>query len=362
MNANIVVRDAGGGSSSSGRRTAVCTTAPRRMFLCDVPLFMKDGSASNFVRLMGTVVDIIEASDSSSCAGEGNATVSAEDNPAMQSTQSPANSGNATHHIPLTHFVIDDGTGSIGVIAHRRVEKNGSGDGRASAGNAASANTTAAERSTVMQNKQQYMQTANRSPKRTTLKSILSKPPPPISVGQTVDCIGRIEVANAKDIGGASSNDNSPPAQQLWLAASSVSISNNPQAMTLRQLELSTSRRTSSNNDGEYEGGRPAHGNGVPQNRILVGGALERRLNPLYHCHRQRSVVFDMENAFQYIKHSKDDGGITQKELASLAGALEANEVLAVTLAVQQLREDCRIYHIKTTRGNCFRCESAREC
>ena len=196
----------------------------------------------------------------------------------------------------------------------------------------------------MMQSKQQHMQTANQSLKRTALKSILSKPPPPISIGQTVDCIGRIEVA-AKDTGGANSDDNSlPSAQQLWLAASSVSIANNPQAMTLRQLELSTSRRTFSNGDGENEGGRPAHGNGVPQNRILVGGALERKLNPLYHCHRQRSVVFDMENAFQYIKHSKDDGGITQKELASLAGALEANEVLAVTLAVQQLREDCRIY------------------
>jgi hypothetical protein len=51
-----------------------------------------------------------------------------------------------------------------------------------------------------------------------------------------------------------------------------------------------------------------------------------------------------MEAAFNYIKLSKDDGGITQRELASLVGAVEPNEILAVNLVVEQLREECRIY------------------
>ena len=82
----------------------------------------------------------------------------------------------------------------------------------------------------------------------------------------------------------------------------------------------------------------------IPQNRILIGGYLERKLNPLYHCIQDGSVQLNMEEAFRYIKHSKDDGGITSKELASLVGAVEPNEVLAVKLAVERLREDCRIY------------------
>ena len=75
-----------------------------------------------------------------------------------------------------------------------------------------------------------------------------------------------------------------------------------------------------------------------------MGGDLERKLNPLFHCNHQNSVVFNMEDAFNYIKHSKDDGGITQQELALLVGAVHPNEMLAVNLAVEQLREDCRIY------------------
>ena len=128
----------------------------------------------------------------------------------------------------------------------------------------------------------------------------------------------------------------------LWLGASSVSIMDNPQAMTLSMMALSSSDRNM-NIHGRERGTNNISGRvNNAQNRILVGGHLERKLNPLYH--HNNSVLFNMEHAFDYIKHSKDDGGITVKELTSLVGAVEPNEVLAVNLAVEQLREDCRIY------------------
>lgn len=303
------------------------------MFLCDVPLFIKqnslnnDNADGNLLRLMGTVGVIIQSAPS----------LSSDNIP----ESNPHESNNSTHSKRLIHFVIDDGTGSIGVFTRRRVKQNSDCVSDSFVGNIPP----------VMQNQllvtqrtkqNHHFQAVNQPPHATvTLESILSSPPPPILVGQTVDCIGRIQV----DTSGEGSSSHS-----IWLAASSVSIIKNPQEITLRQLELSSTKRLqiiTAFDRGAPERGSVGDSSNIsnnPRNRILVGGDLERKLNPLFHCNREGSVVFNMEDAFNYIKHSKDDGGITPHELALLVGAVEPNEMLAVNLAVEQLREDCRIY------------------
>jgi len=312
-------------------------TAPRRMFLCDVPLFTEQtivnrNDGVDYLRLMGTVVEIIQTSDSSTDISRGINPQHANEN-ASSSNEFP------THQ--LIHFVIDDGTGSIEVFTKRRVAQSKN-----------SSCSTNIPRPTMQQQIRQITKQNQRilypdtqTFPITTLESFLSSPPPPILAGQTVDCIGwiRIDTAESSCAEKTKHEKKRSPLRGLRLAASSVSIVNDPQATTLRHLELSFSPRWNIINNAQQ-------GNGVersinsPKNRILVGGYLERKLNPLYHCDHQGSVVFNMEEAFNYIKHSKDDGGITQKELSSLVGAVEPNEVLAVNLAVEQLREDCRIY------------------
>ena len=331
------------------------SSIPRRMFLCDVPLFINHINAKNnddaavnddrnFVRLMGTVVEIIQSSSSGST-----------DN--MTSNNNVSSTPNSQTR--MVHFVIDDGTGSIGVFTNRRVDNNnisGCSNNGDSSGKGLPTTTTA----NAKQN--QYLQpSANnqfRPAAATSLESILSSPLQPILVGQTVDCIGRIHIDKkilrvVAGVENTSENDDigmkTIPEQtvqsndgMLWLGASSVSIMDNPQAMTLSMMGLSSSDRNM-NIHGRERGTNNISGRvNNAQNRILVGGHLERKLNPLYH--HNNSVLFNMEHAFDYIKHSKDDGGITVKELTSLVGAVEPNEVLAVNLAVEQLREDCRIY------------------
>jgi len=256
----------------------------------------------------------------------------------------------------LIHFVIDDGTGSIGVFTNRRMGSNnvGSGNGIKSSGGNSFTKTHLSQNNYSTQQQQLqnlHFQRANQSQPTSFLKSILSTPLPPVVVGQAVDCIGRIQTDNdgMANVGNNENMGGAPSSQMLWLAASSVSIVSNPQASTLRLMELSSSDRNTNIYNGNSNKDRCgntnlARGNNNPKNRILVGGHLEKKLNPLYHCNKQGSVVFNMEYAFNYIKHSKDDGGITIKELSLLVGAVEPSSLLAVNLAVEQLREDCRIY------------------
>ena len=330
------------------------SSIPRRMFLCDVPLFINHINANNnnaavnddrnFVRLMGTVVEIIQSSSSGSTD-------------IMTSNNNVASTTN--NQTRMVHFVIDDGTGSIGVFTNRRVDNNNISACSKNGGSSGKGLPTTTIQTQMPQNanQNQYLQpSANnqfRPAAATSLESILSSPQQPILVGQTVDCIGRIHIDKkilrvVADVENTSENDDigmktipeqtvQPNDVMLWLAASSVSIMDNPQAMTLRLMELNM------NIHGRERGTNNISGRvNNAQNRILVGGHLERKLNPLYH--HNNSVLFNMEHAFDYIKHSKDDGGITVKELTSLVGAVEPNEVLAVNLAVEQLREDCRIY------------------
>ena len=333
----------GKASGNNGTLNTFCTNAPRRMFLCEVPPCIKQQSTSNgdddtdLFRLMGTVVEIIPSSSSTSPA---------ENNSAHDMNMMHATPNNANNTTQMIYFVIDDGTGSIGVYAKRRVGANNGCDAR-------SGNNTLPP--TTMQNQfrdphakqMQQFQPANQhaAGSAVSLESILSSPHPPILVGQTVDCIGKIQI----DTDGMKNDkqlDAPPSNAMLWLAASSVSIVNNHQAATLRQLELSSSNRLKMNtntSNNQWNRNQRMNNNNA-QNRIMVGGDLERKLNPLFHDTKEGSVSFNMEAAFNYIKYSKDDGGITPKEIATLVGAIEPNEVLAVNLAVERLREDCRVY------------------
>jgi hypothetical protein len=311
------------------------STTPRRMFLCDVPLFTEQTSVNrndgvDYVRLMGTVVEIIRTSSTDISYGI---------NP--QNSNENASTSNEFPATHLIHFVIDDGTGSIEVFTKRRVAQAKNSN---CSTNILRPTTQQQIRQSTKQN-QRILQPATQTFSTMTLESILSSPPPPILAGQTVDCIGWIRIDTVEGLCAEKTKNEKKrsPLHGLRLAASSVSIMNDPQAITLRHLELSFSPRWKIIINAR-QGNGVARNINSPKNRILVGGYLERKLNPLYHCDYQGSVVFNMEEAFNYIKHSKDDGGITQKELSSLVGAVEPNEVLAVNLAVEQLREDCRIY------------------
>lgn len=296
-------RDPSADGDTNGSMHTICT-APQRMFFGDIPLFIERTTNANcsndgvgfYARLMGTIVEIIRDPPSSS-----EIIFDIDPQQANDSLSTPDEFPTA-HEI---HFVMDDGTGSIEVFSGRRIVPT--------------------------------QPAANQPSPTTTLSSILSLSPPPILLGQTVDCIGMIRIDSVE----TKNETKTSPLHGIWLAASSISIVNCPQAVTLRNLELSLSPRC---NQVDHEQNEVTGNACTPKNRILVGGYLERKLNALYHCDQQGSVVFDMEEAFNYIKHSKDDGGITQKELSSLVGAFEPNEILAVNLAVEQLREDCRIY------------------
>jgi hypothetical protein len=314
------------------------------MFLCDVPLFVKQLSATentNIVRLMGTVVEIIRTSPLHPSGID-----------EFQSTsQTLSTTIDSTHtNNGLIHFVIDDGTDSIGVFTKIGGNKTGSdctmgesfGNSLPTSHQNNVKNPLAASK-TKNANQNHYSTTANQPSGNVSPVSILNSQPPPILPGQTVDCIGRIEVDIAKNIGVDSTNHDEKKMPRIWVAAASVSIVKNPQEVTLRQIEMSSTKRRKIISDEKSERGIHNGRSINSQNRILVGG-LERKLNPLFHCKHTGSVVFNIEAAFNYIKHSRDDGGITSPELALLVGAMEPNEMLAVNLAVGQLREDCRIY------------------
>ena len=347
--------------------TLVTSRAPRRMYLCDVPLFFERDCSSNivdddmnFVRLMGTIVEIIQPPPPNP-----------DPNP-MTGLPSPPLQYNkytiTAHYNQIIQFVIDDGTGVLNVVSGER-------EAAETATNSDNRTDTSSAEKQIYQNASLQTSDIDQPPSPLAtlpmIESLLTSSQYTLSVGQTVDCIGRLQSLDYEVDEGCSSSamfgefdtshiDHRRIAGRILLVASSVSLVTNPQAVTLRQLELSSSRLgdsgrpTNSNNDNHNNNSNNNKNNHhhhhqipippPPKNRILIGGHLERKLNPLYHCNQQGSVYLNLEDAFHYIKHSKDDGGITSMELASLVGALESNEVLAVNLAVERLREDCRIY------------------
>ena len=210
-----------------GNTTSHITT-PRRLFLCDVPIYMKQVSSNNnddnFVRLMGTVVEIIQPQNGSSSSAS-----------VCNTTQQHGISTNNQNKHPtngVIHFVIDDGTGSIGVFTNRRARYNSNcNDGGRNSSGATVPPTTQQQtyntsHNTSMQN-QQHFQPANQSQHMALLESILSSSDtlPHILVGQTVDCIGSVVVGMQVDnaVEGSTTQVDSG---MLWIAASSVTIVN----------------------------------------------------------------------------------------------------------------------------------------
>jgi hypothetical protein len=349
------------------------------MYLCDVPLFYEhdcrcsntnrntnNDDDINFVRLMGTIVEIIQHSPPIPLTGlPTRAPVATNDHASILHNKSM----NGTAHRQTIQLVIDDGTGVIEVLSERRgeIEKENTTQSDYRADTFSGNNNMHIPSNANQINFNINLQPSDNeqlSPSATMamLKTLLSSSSSPLSVGQTVDCIGRLQIVDGTVDEGCSPDlmadklekshaDHrrkglSVSSNRILLAASSISLVNNPQAVTLRHLELSSSSRGHDHAQLRSSNFRRNinHQVPIPQNRILIGGYLERKLNPLYHCIQDGSVQLNMEEAFRYIKHSKDDGGITSKELASLVGAVEPNEVLAVKLAVERLREDCRIY------------------
>lgn len=204
----------------------------------------------------------------------------------------------------VVFFVIDDGTATLGVLSERD------------------------------QQMVHHVDPAAITP--CTLESFLCEPQPPLRVGQTVDCIGCICRKDQTD--------------QLWLAASSVSIVRDPQEQWFRQMQISSERgfqeskiRNSRNVYHHFGLGRNGRGEHLPQNRVVVGGELEYRLNEFYY-NRHGNVIFKVEDVLQYVRCSKKDGGITPQEVAILVGALDPRERRALDEAIDQLRNECRVY------------------
>lgn len=86
----------------------------------------------------------------------------------------------------------------------------------------------------------------------------------------------------------------------------------------------------------------------LPKNRILVTGNLNLKLNSLVYNHnhhqQQQQPVFKPDDAFRYIRYSKDDGGISGSDLALLVGAANAKEKMAVKVAVEHLQNLGMVY------------------
>ncbi|KAL7475730.1 hypothetical protein ACHAW6_001639 [Cyclotella cf. meneghiniana] len=250
--------------------------APRRMFLCEVPLFLQKYFSTNFdchpeLLLMGRVTQIARQT---------------EENTASISNASQKSRNEQTGDVDaVTIFAIEDGTASIDVVA---VSKH-----------------------------------------------------PPIKVGQLVDCIGRIHFSD--NIG---EFDSQSQIEKLhYLEATTVSILNNPQEETLRQLELS-SKAAQSKFDTDFAQTYPATmTESTPKNRVLAAGDLQIKLNTLYHkSHPYPSITLDTNVAYRYISYSAKYGGISLRDMESLVGALIHKEKMAVREAVEELQKCGMVY------------------
>ena len=362
------------------------TKAPRRLFLADIPLFLEEQiscrnnviktegnsslcgndfgcATSRPVRLMGTVIEMshspsdVSAQSSSQFAGDTDfsshqpnlkrkwengecSNLQAAENSSEKNCTNVGNSDETTYS--TIKFVIDDGTGAFDVITKRKTTKN---DSSSSSSNNLSACASAPHQKHSyqnMQHKYKFQQKSNQqpsSPKKTSIHDLLSSPPPPIRLGQTVDCIGQIHF-----------DENS---QTQWLKASSVSIVCHPQEETLRRLELSSSseRGIHGNADNFSARCKAEKDDGIPKNRILAAGNLAYKLSPLYyHCNENPNsahyhyAALKTDDAYRFIRYSRDDGGINAKDLELLVGASRPNEKRAVRIAVEELQRQCMVY------------------
>lgn len=317
--------------------------SPRRMFLGEVPQFIQqsaqhninDNSVNISVRLMGRVIGRLESSPQTSSLKRKRD----EDAPSDSMTNTPHNT---QQYEPIVNFTIDDGTAAIDVYIKREPVPS------------------TAQQSIIPP---PYTASAMQQQKANSSLSF-----PNVKIGQLVDCIGQIKVDTTTSKGeksSAASNDISkqqhPTQQHIWLETTSVSIINNPQEETLRQLELCSTitshlnqninTRTNATHGGytqnhQYTGRKPPDDSHIPKNRILVAGDLALKLNPLYHYNQNniQCVLFNTDSAFGYIRYSKDYGGLSCRDLEVLVGAIKPNDRRAVRVALEELQSQGMVY------------------
>lgn len=307
-------------------------TVPLRIFLCDVLKFSQQNNTDRLYRLMGTIVEIFpqqpaDGQDLSSCQKDSPETL-------------------------LLAFAIDDGSGTVAVFTKRKMRLDSCGP-TVAASNQQSVTQQRLQGREIDQQHNDFESSSNSTP-----QSLLSSPLPALKVGQTVDCIGNF-VADSGD--GSlderlkSTHEEYQSTKQIWFAASAVSIVTSPQEATIRQIELCSSnveeniRSNPTTETNMTIKGNPADDN-MPKNRILIAGDLNLKLNSLlYKNHNQQmqqqpQPMFKPDDAFRYIRYSKDDGGISASDLALLVGAKKTTEKLAVKAAVEHLQNLGMVY------------------
>ena len=309
-------------------------TVPLRIFLCDVPKFSKQNNTSRLYRLMGTIVEIFpqqsaDAQGLSSCQKDSSETI-------------------------LLAFVIDDGSGTVAVFTKRKMRLDSCGSTEA-ASNQPSVSQQRQQGREIDQQHNEFSSSSN----NITPHSILSSPLPALKVGQTVDCIGNFVVDSSNGSPDEQrlkvTHEEYQSSKQTWFTASAVSVVSSPQEATIRQIELcssSTEKNTGSNPTTEANmtmKGAPVDDN-MPKNRILIAGDLNLKLNSLLYRNnnqqqqQQLQPMFKPDDAFRYIRYSKDDGGISASDLALLVGAKKTAEKLAVKAAVEHLQNLGMVY------------------
>ncbi|KAL7464964.1 hypothetical protein ACHAXS_005295 [Conticribra weissflogii] len=370
--------------------------APRRMFLGDIPLYLQEQTVigsrggkdsvlndypvgsiipnNNLVRLMGKVIEILNESHSAPSQMVESSQISSSDpslkrkrdaadefetivpeNFSIRNISSIGQRGNESVY-KIIKFVIDDGTGAIDVITRRRVGIN---EGTSIHGSSTPGPVTKPKQNPyVKKNKtqkiQQKKQTAEDMPREAvSISKIISAPPPPIMIGHSVDCVGQIHVDEKDE-------------NKIWLQACSVSIVKNPQEETLRQFELSSSVGENYpseminpiiQNNAFYSGRASYRDGGFPMNGVIAAGNLTYKLCPLHYRvlkqpHTQPfscnppipEAVLNIDDAYRFIRCSRDDGGIFAKDLELLVGASRPNEKRAVRMAVEELQKQGMVY------------------
>ncbi|KAL7498183.1 hypothetical protein ACHAWT_007863 [Skeletonema menzelii] len=324
-------------SSNNSSGTNQCVAVPLRIFLCDVIKFAKQNNTNRLFRLMGTIVEILPQ------PADGRPLSSCQKDPTEQ---------------VLISFIIDDGSGTVAVFTERRMRLD-----------SCSLTEVVSNQQSVPQHQRQHGREIDQydndfsSSSIDTSRSILSSPLPALKVGQTVDCIGNFVV----DSGDGSSDDQKlkdideegqSTNRMIWFAASAVSIVASPQEASIRQIELCSSsneKNIRSHSNLTTDSCRTTKGKPVdddmPRNRILMTGDLNLKVNSLLynnnHHHQQQQQeqpMFKPDDAFRYIRYSKDDGGISGSDLALLVGATKTKEKLAVKAAVEHLQNLGMVY------------------
>jgi hypothetical protein len=164
---------------------------------------------------------------------------------------------------------------------------------------------------------------------------------PYVQIGQLVDCIGHLQLV--PDSQEPKAGTNSKQQRNYYLEATSISLINNPQEETLRQLELSKRNIELDN----ARSNMLTTFQKISKNRVIASSHLEEKLNTLHHSTFPfPSITLDSDDAFRYIKYSARHGGLAMNELETLVGATVNREKRAVREAVEKL-QSCGMVTVK---------------